>query len=776
MKIRSALMNVVVATASLAVIGVGCDTPKTLSPSVQIATNLPLLDERIEIGEKIEDVSSIRTNPADSTQLQLHLEKDEISLGDNGEVGSDRMIVDAQPPGQSDVEVGYIEVEDVPPSTTAPVMLSMVNPAIGGLPDDSQTDTPAFTSPKRSDEYVVFDNIQRVTMSDFSSETINQLTVSVANETPLTMETVEIFLSNSSDTLATQDIYAVIEITNVADYDSVSSDPVDLSGLTVLNPTHVFTRITFEAGSDISTNELKNGYFTITVDITELEVESAIAKIPPQSFSSTRYRSFENDRLELIRVDFASVAHPDSNKYVLTFENDILTDIIIQYAIPDFYIPTKPVVTAGSGDVEQGGTDPNDWSSGVIEVPAGGGVQIAYDLDGGVLTNFDAPGQPVDDLQIDIDVHIIGTGDNQVEINASDAVKTTTGLSALALQRVEGRVPDGRPIDVAIEPFDFEIEQNTPAGLKAILPKHFLSILNLGADSLTVDVEITLVMQVVPPPGGGESAYYERLLYGQLRSDQIVPFVTTEDSIGSQGNAPLDIVQAMIQNIFDTGYGKIDVEGNVRLRGPVVLVRDESRIRGEDMLIEMPLAFEVPALTFDAKSEQSDAFDISFDEDIRDDMIPRVKGAALVANVKNHFPLGGRLVMFVSPDPRLTHLRNSFPAANEDVLSDIPDVLPGGLDIADIQQFEAANGVYALFRIDLPRPSRLADGSVDHDNPGDSTVVVALGEAQMKLFSMESVYLLPRVQLYEAPGTVQLRPDDYLDVSLWMQLKAETKK
>jgi hypothetical protein len=51
-----------------------------------------------------------------------------------------------------------------------------------------------------------------------------------------------------------------------------------------------------------------------------------------------------------------------------------------------------------------------------------------------------------------------------------------------------------------------------------------------------------------------------------------------------------------------------------------------------------------------------------------------------------------------------------------------------------------------------------------------------LSEPEIQLFSLENSYILPRIQLIEEPGLVKLEADDYLEIDLWAQLKATTKK
>ena len=561
-------------------------------------------------------------------------------------------------------------------------------------------------------------------------------------------------------------------LTDVPPGQTRAAPPIILSGVTVASPTYVFTESAFQSGTNVSADDLSAGSFATTVDISALEVVSAVAEIPEQSTQRNRTISFSNDKLDLIQVDLATTdAQDDSNEFVLTFRNDIQTPITLGYELPDFTIPKTPPVGAGAISGVVGG----NYAKGVMSFAAGQEQVIRFDLDGATLANGTSPGDPVDDININLLVTVEGTGSTRVPIASTDSVNVVADVSGLAIERVFGRVPPDRPIEISISEFNIGIDQNTPAGVKAIHAVAFASSLTIATFSTVADAEVDLTMAVAASDGSG-STEYSRILRNEITDGAVIEFRTTEDSLGTDGvTSPLDIINAALDNVIETGTADISVRGTVTIRGDVELIRNQSRIEAGDMTVDMPLQFDVPAITFDAKSEDSDAFSISVGQGVRDDIIPKARSAALVAHVENHFPLGGALVMFVSPAPRLTRLRSEYPADDQDAVTSIPKALPAGIDITDVDNFVAQNGVYKLIEITLPEPQRLADGSIDNDNPGVDTIVISLGEEELQLFTSQNLYLLPRIQLVQAPGVVQLRADDHLNVSLWMQLNAETK-
>jgi hypothetical protein len=776
MRIRVALRGTAITAATLAFVGVGCEMPSSIDPSVEIAMNLPLLDKRIELGEEIDSSSTdILENPLNPGQLQIHLAKDEIDLGDDGKIGGDRLSVSDQAADDIIANVGLINVDDVDPETTPSQRFADLAPdVVGGLPPISTIPTlPGQTLPKNT-EPVDFKSIQAVTFTTSEDPNLNRVDISVANHLPMALGPIEVFLSNTGDTTAAGeilDVYAQVSIPVVAAGDSVTADPFLLNGVTVRSPTYVVTQAVTQPATNVPTAELVDGYFTTTVDISALQVESAVAKIPAQKFERTESVNFASDRIDLIKVDLAEVANSDSNRFILRLENGINTDIDLAYDIPDFTISRTPAINVGRlEDLSPG----SDWSNARLHLSAGEVVEIEYDLDGAVIQNASTLGGVISDLQVLLTVDILGTGEEFVDIKSTDSVLVLTDVSALAIRRVDGRIPADNPISINIDPFELSVDMKAPDGIKAIHAQAISTTINFIAESAQVDAEVRLIMDVTDV-GGNSTASYERVIRSQISPGTVVSFKTTEDSVGVNGNYPLDVLNAMMDNVFEANTGTIELRGEVVMRGPVMLIRDESRIEVRDMVIDAPLQFDVPALTFDAKSDSSNAFDLDLSEGVRNDLIPHVIGAAMVVDLENHFPLGGELVMFLSPDPLLSRLRSDYPAEAQTPVGSIPSVIPTSVSISDTASVKSENAVYKLFSVTLPEPTRLANGSVDHSQPGDSTVIISLDEDELQLFSIgPTVYLLPRIQLEDAPGIVQLKADDYLDVSIWMQLKAST--
>lgn len=765
-------------TGMMALIVGGCDMPKTFAPSVEIATNIPLLSDQFKIGEKIADAESIRENPFEPNELQIHFERDEVNLGDGGAVGGERLNIDAQEPDLLTAEVGVVKVDDVAPSYTPETRLDALAPEfVGQFPSGVIVPLVPASNLPTSHEIITFDKFTSVTFSNSNKPTINNVVISFTNETPFTMGPVEIFLSNTGDTTATgevSDVYAHVLITEIPPSETVHSDPIRLDNTTIASPTHVITRTAFQAATNVLSDDIRNGHFLTAVDISALEVIEAVAQIPAQEFSKSQSRSLAHDDLQLIEVELAEVSHPDTNRFVMVLTNDIAIPVNILFDIPDFSsIPHRPMTT-GTGQLIP--EDPNDWSRARIELGAKETIHIDYNLDGAVIRNSKTDRAPIRDLEVSLNVEILGTGDDFAYIKSTDAASVETSMSALAIQRVLGVVPVDNPIVSEINEFDYVVDEGMPEGISGIQAHRIRTALNISTYGLRGSATIRLNMSIDQQNPGDQTSSYESLIYADIDHGTVVPFVLTEDSLDAFGNSPIELINAMISNVFNRGYGRMLVNGEVSFRDTVEIIRDVSRIEIGDMTVETPLMFDVPTITFDTRSSDRDGFDLDLDEGVREDLIPRAKGMALIAHVRNHFPLGGRLTVYISPDPRFIELRNLYPASDQTPLNDIPITIPTDVDIGNLDEVVSRQAVHSLFTIELPEPQRLADGSADDENPGETTVLIMLSEPQIQLFTLENSYLLPRVQLTEEPGLVKLEADDFIDIDLWAQLKATTKK
>ena len=750
----------------------GCDLgPKTLSPDLEVTTNLPLLDETIDIGKHISEADSILVNPDNPNELLLRIREENIDLGNNGTIGQDRLDTQDQAPQTVGAPAGAIHLDDVPP-TVARVQLTDVDPRLGSLPPGTVT-LPAASLPAAKQQ-ITFQSIKQVTFSQTSTPSVNRLRLSLRNRTPLAMDTVRIILSASGDTLPTGQVKDVIGqaiLVGVAKGDSAVAPDIDLAGKTLANPSYLVTRVRL-AATTTTKAELTAAYFNVVADMTPLEVESAWAQIPPQEYSRDRFISFTNEKLQLIRVDLADLGLPGMNEFRLVIRNDMETDINLTYDLPDFAIPHAPVSVAG-GAINV--VRPGDYASARIFMPAGATTNILFDLDGARLANAKALGQPVSQVEIGLDVQIVGTGASFANIRATDSVAVMADLSTLAIQSVEGRVPaDQPPIVATIDPFTLSVEDaGVPAGLQGFQARALTMSMLMTALSTRVTADADLMVEVLGAGGVPRASYHWE------SSRKIEPgvqqrFTISQDSLDAQNHSPIDIVNAMLDDIFATDSSSARVSGQVDIRGDVRLVRDSSRIEIPEVSIAAPLIFNVTsAQTFDAKGEGEAGFEVDLDSSVREDVIPHVMAATLVAEVENYFPIGGTVVVFASPDSLFLRLRAQYPAEDRAPVATIPGAMPAGATIADEAGAIAQNAVFKLFTVTMPEPQRLPNGAVDYAHPGKAVIEVTLDD-EIQLFKYRELYLLPRIQLVTAPGLVQLRPQDYVKVNAWVQFKAKT--
>ena len=764
----------------------GCDTPATLNPDIQMTISMPLMDERMAIGEEIAKADSIRLNPSDETQFQINMREENLELDSNGDVGTDRLNIDAQEPQTVSSKVGLIDVDDVPPETTPRVMFAELMPSLEALsaPYPPTLPVDAATAPKSIEE-VNYDNFRYATFSDQTSTTLNKLRMSIANQSPFTLGPVTVYFSSTGDTSATGEVLnqviPPVVFDTVAPYDSISATDVDLAATTVYGHMYIVTEVTNQAGTISpvpdgtgARSDIKESYLTITTDISALEVQSAEAKIPNQDFENDRVIDFDSPKLNLYNASLTDLGIPGINKLTLEIRNTLPVDVNLHYELPDFAIPETPV--QGASFVTP--TTPGNYASAALDIPANQLTTIEFELDNAVMQK--PGGGLIDELGINLHTSVIGTGDEFAVLVDTDSISVRAYVHTLAIERVDGRVPDGQPITVDIDSFELEIDEaDMPEGLSGMQASDISVDMQIVTHNVAATVDAMLDMTVYEPGNQTPKANYTRNYNISIGDGTVIQYIATQDSQGVHGNFPTDIINATLDNLFSEQSARIVVGGQVTVTGDVTLVRNQSRMEIPYVSVTSPLKFIVPGgLTFDAYAAEEEAEDLNMDQSTKDDMIPRAEQATLFVEMENHFPIGGVLVLYASSDPYFTRLRTDYPADDRDDISTIPAMMPATADIANEAQSVQENAIFELFRVPLPEPTRLADGSVDHDNPGvnEQPIEISLDD-EMQLFAYENLYLLPRVQLNQSGDQlIQLRPDDYLQVSAMMFLTASSEK
>ena len=756
----------------------GCESPKTFAPDVEMTMGIPLLAENMVIGNEILKADSVRVNPKDSTQMQIYFAKDNLHLRNDGYIGQDRLDILQQERQTSSYEVGLIQVDDVPPEGSGEIMLTEVVPGLSSIPPGSGTVPFAGTTLPLRKDTASFRTFRSATFSDVSVVGLNRLRMSFANRSPFLMENVTIYLSttgatNPDGTPVEDDLLiAPVVFPSVTAGDSLTSDPIALANVSVPGVFYTMFELDVATGN-IPSDEIPDSYVRVVTDLTALEVTDAETQLPSQRFVKTREIGFASTDLDLYRVILADQGLSYVNVYEFNISNTLPTTVQVHYQLPNFlHIPKAP-----EGDVWSLVPDNTDnYSAGAISAGPDQTLQIRFLLDGARFestTSF-----ALDKLTITFEVDVQSSGDEFVQVNENDGVELESFISQLAIERVEGRVPDGKPIEVQIEPFEMNVEEaSLPAGLSGLQATNIDVAMDIATAGFTATMYADLNMRVYNTETMQLAAFYEREISEDIGLSSVMSYRLTKDSTGAQNNSPLDIINATLDNMFGSGSSTIELEGLVSVTGTVTLIRDTSRIHIPEISVTSPMKFQVPpAMTFDAKSETDDGFNPGLSESVKNDFIPRTVRATLFGELTNYFPSGGTLVMFASPDPLFTRLRSEYPAENQDDLLTIPDVIPANVPYGDEFTATQVGAVFKLFTVELPIPTLLPNGTVDPDNPGvlDTPLQVVLDD-ELALFEYENLYLLPRIQLVQDGTTeIALGANDRLELSLMMFLTART--
>jgi hypothetical protein len=313
------------------------------------------------------------------------------------------------------VEIGELEIDDPNPTSTS-IPLSEVAPNLtnGYLPAPGIW---PFTMPDvLKDDLEPFDQFQEISFIS------GQMRFSLTNNTCIWFGNINagepfiihILDSNDNEILThefTEDIPPDGTIT-IIEYES-------LAGVTMYNEIKVLTT----GGSRGSDGEEANVDVDATVDV-EVAVLDAVAQyasaqIPEQTVQDTLWITLD----ENVTIYEATLSYDDQN-ITIDIANDIDLDIIATISIPNLTIPSGA-----------------DSFTHEISIPASGGFgQTSYVTD---IINIDGAtigdgNNPLDSLQVFVDVVTLDSGDDYREINANDVFDIQTVLDSLEFEHVQG--------------------------------------------------------------------------------------------------------------------------------------------------------------------------------------------------------------------------------------------------------------------------------------------------------------------------------------------------
>ncbi len=364
---------------------------------IRWTTNLdiPLLEQKVDLGSLSED-SSIVVRPLneyfedgalqDSIFIyQKRIDIESVKVGNKLEIDSistnfNQSIDDVTVSGVEKVissEIGIITLDDIAPSEVSPFVFRDIYPDIEDIENGTSTSIPAFELTPITNPFSFDDFGNAEFSSGFLKVTINNGMV-IPLGPPLV---IQLQALSGSDTVDIEG--ATIEFDNLIDANGGTViDSLNLSGMTL--PGDIFVRVTGNcqgtSGISIDINEdAKNSSFIVSISAENLEVISAIAKIPEQLIEENGVISLE----------------PDSNKVIrATIQSGILNIEVDNYMA----LESNLIISIPS-----------------IETPEGSLFQTTFDILGNMIDLND---------QSDLENHVLIMSENNQEINYNYSVLT----------------------------------------------------------------------------------------------------------------------------------------------------------------------------------------------------------------------------------------------------------------------------------------------------------------------------------------------------------------
>ena len=312
------------------------------------------------------------------------------------------------------MEIGELEINDPEPTGTS-VSLSEIDPTLsnGFVPAPG---IPAFTLPVLlKDDIQPFDQFQQITIiSGMANLTIlNNTALWMGNVNagePLVLRLLdgnhnELIRHTFSEDVPPEAAYSVMESVDLAGENLVNEIQIELSG--------------GSRGSDgQAANIIVENTVDVTIEVTDIVADDALALIPPQTFQDTVDISLDED----VVIYNAEI---DEGDYAvdINFENSIDVGVCVllhidklKLAGEDEYF-TREIIIPRSG-----GNGQTSYHTETIEI---GGASLG-------------DGTPLDVLAVEVDAVSIDSGDEYRQISSGDGFNVDAHVSALNFEHISG--------------------------------------------------------------------------------------------------------------------------------------------------------------------------------------------------------------------------------------------------------------------------------------------------------------------------------------------------
>ena len=390
-------------------------------PSWTIRVEVPLLETEVTLEEFLED-SLIHKIPVDENGdsifvFEKSIDIDTVTVGDQLEIDNitesfsqsveDVTVEDTQveekvgfdPVGVSPIEkvissvVGTITLNDIDIVGTDPYTFSSIYPDLGSIPNDTTVNIPAFNLEPVANSFT-FDDF---TNAVFTGGTLN---LTIQNNLVIPLGDTQIDLQDIDGNPISG---GTVSIPGPIQPGESGSGQLSLVGVTL--PGDLKVQVTGNSpGQDNLTidEDARNSSFTVLISGSDLEVESATAKLPVQTINeagSITLSESDSNKVEEARIL--------DGRLVIEIDNYMGISSVLNIVIPSIQTPSGYIFqTTINVDANQTGIQDVTWLTDYSLIMTLGDQSVSYQYA----------------------VNTIDTGDDLVTITSEDSIQISIGL------------------------------------------------------------------------------------------------------------------------------------------------------------------------------------------------------------------------------------------------------------------------------------------------------------------------------------------------------------
>lgn len=584
----------------LALITFSCNLKEPVLPSWETVVRLPLVVEKIYVGDEITAADSISTitfqsfNGRDSVlfiSIDDTAQLREISAGD----------LSVQPRGSNaSLTIGTLQIASYNDIETPNITLADL------FPDDSVLIGQQVVIPPITLEGLSYDlDTQDFEQIHFLS---GQVRLRITNNLPFALgPDLEVRVINLNDSLSGE---FALTFPDPVTAGATATAEGSLADTWLVSPLRLQMRIPIAGAviDSLTSTLFYNAGFQVALELEDIEADEVVAILEPQRFRSRIILGYEDQtRLRSAIIDGGTIT--------INFENEMPLDAGVEVVLP-------AILTAQSDTFRQEVLLPSRQTTP---------IELSFDGNEHQIRNPDHPGDLLDSLEIMLNVETLSSGSNRVHIRSTDGIALDITSTTLQFRSFSG-VLGGDTLTISpllkrsvadYENFEGGVELSE-AELRMILFGDF------NFDDLYAEVDIT--------------AYHED--DNGVITDSASLTISEQVFLGGNSNE-IVLNGAPIVNLLNILPTTLKFEGRLIFAGEAEIERGDKIWVDYDF--ETPFRFRIDGLA-KVEGEPSLLADEDISDIIQDAAEDNIRSGELTFILENRLPVGGILRFILSAD------------------------------------------------------------------------------------------------------------------------------